>query len=58
MLQMIGRPAHSDFRIEKLLSSVKTLVSSVFELRSEYRYFIEIENEGTVSEQDLAVLET
>ncbi len=58
MLQMIGRPAHSDFRIEKLLSSVKTLVSSVFELKSEYRYFIEIENEGTLSAEDLSVLGT
>jgi len=58
MLQMIGRSAHSAFRLDKLLTSIQSQVDSVVKLRSEYRYFIETEGEGELSAKDQTVIET
>jgi len=58
MLQMIGRSAHSAFRLDKLLTSVQTQLETVLEIRSEYRYFIEIEGEGELSAADQKVVQT
>jgi phosphoribosylformylglycinamidine synthase len=58
MLQMIGRPAHSAFRLDKLVSSVQAQLDSVLAIRSEYRYFIEIEGEASLSSDEQAVVET
>lgn len=45
MLQLTGRPAFSAFRLEKLLSAIQAEVASVSAIRTEYRYFVEIEGE-------------
>lgn len=58
MLQMIGRPAHSAFRLDKLVSSVQAQLDSVLAIRSEYRYFIEIEGEASLSGDEQTVVET
>lgn len=58
MLQLIGRLAHSAFRIEKLLTAIQAQVESVSALRSEYRYFIEIEGECELTAEDQSVVET
>ena len=58
MLQMIGRSAHSAFRLDKLVTSVQAQVESVLAIRSEYRYFIEVEGEGSLSNDEQAVVET
>lgn len=58
MQQMIGRSAHSAFRLGKLLTSVQAQIETVLSLRSEYRYFIEIEGEGELSATDQTILET
>ncbi len=57
MFQMIGRAAHSAFRLEKLLNSVQILEPNITSLRSEFRYFIEIESEGDLHASEQALLE-
>lgn len=58
MLQMIGRSAHSAFRLDKLVTSIQAQVESVLAVRTEYRYFIEVEGEGSLSNDEQAVVET
>ena len=55
MLQMIGRSAHSAFRLAKLLALLQENNSNITALRSEYRYFIEPKDEHELNptEQDL-----
>jgi phosphoribosylformylglycinamidine synthase len=57
MLQMIGRSAHSTFRLAKLLSLLQENNSNITALRSQYRYFIDTKDEHqlTESEQDCLV---
>ncbi len=58
MLQLIGRSAFSVFRLEKLLTSIQSDVKNVLSVRSEYRYFIEIEDESSLEAEKKEVLET
>lgn len=58
MLQLIGRSAHSAFRLAKLLASVQQQVSSVTNLTSEYRYFIEVDGDSDLSVNEQSVIET
>ena len=58
MLQLIGRSAFSVFRLNKLLASIQTDVDGVEAIRSEYRYFIEVEDESDLSSTEQSVLET
>ncbi|PHS27451.1 MAG: phosphoribosylformylglycinamidine synthase [Methylophaga sp.] len=58
MLQLIGRSAFSAFRLDKLLASLQGDVDEVISVRGEYRYFIEIEDEKTLSAAQEVVLET
>lgn len=57
MLQLIGRPAFSAFRLEKLLSNIQAEVAAVTAIRTEFRYFVEIESDSTLPEPELALLE-
>lgn len=56
MLQLVGRPAFSAFRIEKLLRAIRAEVATVSALRSEYHYFAELESGGQLDEQALVTL--
>ncbi len=58
MLQLIGRSAFSVFRLEKLLTSIQSDVKNVLSVRSEYRYFIEIEDESSLEAAKRKILET
>jgi phosphoribosylformylglycinamidine synthase len=58
MLQLIGHSALSAFRLDKLLASLKKDVDNVISVRSEYRYYIEIEDETMLSLTEKEVLET
>ena len=58
MLQLIGRSAHSSFRLNKLLNTLQEQLASVKGLRSEYRYFIELDGKNELSASDEAVAET
>ncbi|WP_297810200.1 phosphoribosylformylglycinamidine synthase [uncultured Methylophaga sp.] len=58
MLQLIGRPAFSAFRLEKLLSTIQAEVASVTAIRTEYRYFVEIEGECILPEKEQELVET
>ncbi|EEF78551.1 phosphoribosylformylglycinamidine synthase [Methylophaga thiooxydans] len=58
MLQLTGRPAFSAFRLEKLLSAIQTEVASVSAIRTEYRYFVEIEGECTLPAAEHNVITT
>jgi phosphoribosylformylglycinamidine synthase len=58
MLQLIGRSAFSVFRLNKLLASIQADVDGVEAIRSEYRYFIEVEGESDLSSTEQSVLET
>jgi len=58
MLQLIGRSAHSAFRLAKLLSSLQAQLPSVASLRSEYRYFIEVKGNADLSANEQSVVET
>jgi len=58
MLQLIGRSAFSAFRLDKLLASVQASVEGVLAIRSEYRYFIEVEGDSDLNPQEKSVLET
>lgn len=57
MLQLIGRPAFSAFRLEKLLSAVQAEVAAVSAIRTEYRYFVEIEGECILPLPELKLVE-
>src|SRR5690554_5453710 len=56
MLQLIGRPAFSAFRIEKLLREIRADVSSVSALRSDYRYFAELDGDRQLTPAQLTTL--
>ena len=56
MLQLVGRPAFSAFRIEKLLRAIRAEVAEVSALRSEYHYFAELEGDGQLNQTDLITL--
>ncbi|MDX1749261.1 MAG: phosphoribosylformylglycinamidine synthase [Methylophaga sp.] len=56
MLQLVGRPAFSAFRIEKLLRAIRAEVAAVSALRSEYHYFAELESDGQLNQTDLVTL--
>jgi len=58
MLQLIGRPAFSAFRLEKLLSAIQAEVADVSAIRTEYRYFVEIEGECTLPLSERKLVET
>lgn len=58
MLQLIGCSAFSVFRLNKLLASIQAEVDGVVAIRSEYRYFIEVEGDSDLSEAEQSVLET
>jgi len=53
MLQLIGRAAHSVFRLEKLLSSLQSNMDGVVSLRSEYRYFIDSDTALNTDERQI-----
>ena len=56
MLQMIGRSAHSAFRLAKLLSAIQGEISDISSLRSEYRYFIDVTDDHELTTQEQTVL--
>lgn len=58
MLHLIGQSAFSAFRIEKLLRGLRAELPDITGVRSEYRYFAEIENDGQLSASDLTTLQT
>jgi len=58
MLQLIGRSAFSAFRLDKLLMSVQAAVNDVVSLRSEYRYFVEVEGDSDLNVTEKQRLET
>ncbi|MBE0439424.1 MAG: phosphoribosylformylglycinamidine synthase [Gammaproteobacteria bacterium] len=58
MLQLFGRSAFSSFRLDKLVASVQAEVASVVAIRTEYRYFIEVEGDASLTDADKTVLET
>ena len=58
MLQLIGRSALSAFRLEKLLTTIQAELDNVLTLRTEYRYFIEVDGDGELSTADQAVVGT
>ncbi len=58
MLQLIGRSALSAFRLEKLLTTIQAQLDNVLTLRTEYRYFIEVDGDGELSTADQAVVDT
>ena len=57
MLQMIGRSAHSAFRLAKLLSLLQEANSHITGLRSEYRYFIDTKDGHQLIEAEQGLLE-
>ncbi len=56
MLQLIGRSAFSTFRLDKLLTTVQAQVSDVVNIRTEYRYFVELKQNTALTEDDEVVL--
>jgi phosphoribosylformylglycinamidine synthase len=56
MLQMIGRSAHSAFRLAKLLGLLQHKNSSIVALRSEYRYFIDTKDEHELTEAEQSLM--
>ena len=58
MLQLIGRSAFSAFRLDKLLASVQASVKGVLAIRSEYRYFVEVEGGSELKLAEQSILET
>ncbi|MDH5358224.1 MAG: phosphoribosylformylglycinamidine synthase, partial [Gammaproteobacteria bacterium] len=58
MLQLIGRSAFSAFRLDKLLTSIQSNVDQVLAIRSEYRYFIELDGESELNTTEKSVVET
>ena len=58
MLHLIGQPAFSAFRIEKLLRGLRAELPEITGLRSEYHYFAEVDGGGQLSPADLNVLKT
>lgn len=56
MLQLIGRPAFSAFRIEKLLREIRAEVSAASALRSDYRYFAELDGDRQLTATQLVTL--
>lgn len=56
MLHLIGQPAFSTFRIEKLLRGLRAELPEITALRSEYRYFAEIDGDGRLAAAELEVL--
>ena len=56
MLQMIGRSAHSAFRLAKLLNAIQGESSDISSLRSEYRYFIDVTDDHQLTTQEQTVL--
>jgi phosphoribosylformylglycinamidine synthase len=56
MLQLIGRSALSTFRLEKLLTTIQAQLDNVLTLRTEYRYFIEVDGDGQLSTADLTIV--
>ncbi|MGH8282354.1 MAG: phosphoribosylformylglycinamidine synthase [Gammaproteobacteria bacterium] len=51
MLQFRGGPALSEFRIQKLLANLRTLVPAVSGLAAEYRYFVDAPDALGASEE-------
>ncbi len=58
MLQLTGRSALSAFRLEKLLATLKKSVPHIVSITTQYRYFIDIEGDRSLSEQDRVTLES
>ncbi len=58
MLQLIGRSALSAFRLEKLLTTIQAQLDNVLAVRTEYRYFIEIDGDSELSTTEQSVVST
>jgi phosphoribosylformylglycinamidine synthase len=58
MLQLIGRPAFSAFRLDKLLATLQANWPAVQSIKTEYRYFVEVDSDGALSPKDKTILET
>jgi phosphoribosylformylglycinamidine synthase len=58
MLQLIGRPAFSTFRLDKLLTALRAEVPDVKDIRTEYRYFVELDGDADATADDKALLES
>ncbi|MDX1574055.1 MAG: phosphoribosylformylglycinamidine synthase, partial [Methylophaga sp.] len=58
MLHLIGQPAFSAFRIEKLLRGLRAELPEVTALRSEYHYFAEVDGDGQLTDAALEILKT
>jgi len=58
MLQLMGRSALSAFRLEKLLTTIQAQLDEVLTLRTEYRYFIEVEGDAELSISEKSVVGT
>ncbi|MEX0615210.1 MAG: phosphoribosylformylglycinamidine synthase, partial [Methylophaga sp.] len=58
MLHLIGQPAFSAFRIEKLLRGLRAELPEVTGLRSEYHYFAEMDGDGRLADAALDILKT
>lgn len=58
MLQLIGRSAFSAFRLDKLLVSLQDNIDSVLAIRTEYRYFIEVDGESQLNAKQQTIVET
>ncbi|MEX1199816.1 MAG: phosphoribosylformylglycinamidine synthase [Methylophaga sp.] len=58
MLHLIGQPAFSAFRIEKLLRGLRAELPEVTALRSEYHYFAEVDGDAPLAAAALNILKT
>ncbi len=58
MLHLIGQPAFSAFRIEKLMRGLRVASPEVTALRSEYHYFAEVDGDGRLTDAAFDILKT
>lgn len=58
MLQLIGRPAFSAFRLEKLRAAIQSEVPAVSEIEAKFRYFVEADDDKRLSAGAVEVLES
>ena len=58
MLQMIGHSSHSASNLDNLLTSIQARCRNVLNIRAEYRYFIEIDEQYGLSSTNKKVIQT
>ncbi len=58
MLQFVGQPAHSTFKLNKLLTALKNCSAAITDLHSQYRYFIELTDADKLSSKEQNVIES